>query len=199
MKILIVSDGAFGDLQEECAGSTCGVQRSDFCRSAKSGKNVAITGFSVRRYPLDKARYEVMLEIMNMNTSPTPVELTLLGDGVVADITRLSLGAGERVLRFYKDLAGASRTLEAKIAPVDRGSDQLPADNHAYALDAGAASLARGRRDLRKHIPGGGAFARRVPRRERALSDQYPRAKRTTCGDFRWCGSAAPRRAAICT
>ncbi|HEY6557272.1 MAG TPA: VWA domain-containing protein [Polyangiaceae bacterium] len=133
-EILIVSDGAFGDVQEAVRGLDLRGAALSFLPVGKSGKNVAITGFSVRRYPLDKARYEVMLEIMNMNASPTPVELTLLGDGVVADITRLSLGAGERVLRFYKDLAGASRTLEAKITPVDRNSDQLPADNHAYAL-----------------------------------------------------------------
>jgi Ca-activated chloride channel family protein len=36
----------------------------------KSGKNVAITGFSVRRYPLDKSRYEVMLEVTNTNEEP---------------------------------------------------------------------------------------------------------------------------------
>ncbi|HMJ11142.1 MAG TPA: VWA domain-containing protein [Polyangiaceae bacterium] len=133
-EILVVSDGALGDVQAAGRGLDLRGTRLSFLPVGKSGKNVAITEFSVRRYPLDKSRYEVMLEIMNMNSTPTTVELTLLGDGVVSDITRLSLGANERVLRFYKDLAGASRTLEAKIRPVDRASDELPADNHAYAL-----------------------------------------------------------------
>ena len=33
--------------------------------SFASARNVAITGFSVRRYPLDKSRYEVLVEVRN--------------------------------------------------------------------------------------------------------------------------------------
>ena len=49
-------------------------------------------------------------------------------------MTRLALGPNERLPRFYQDLAGASRTLEATIKLADGGSDDLPADDHAYAL-----------------------------------------------------------------
>ncbi|MEI9952062.1 MAG: hypothetical protein WDO74_24515 [Pseudomonadota bacterium] len=35
---------------------------------------------------------------------------------------------------YYQDLAGASRTLEAKIRFADGRADDLPADDHAYAL-----------------------------------------------------------------
>jgi hypothetical protein len=105
-----------------------------FLPIGKSGKNVAITQFSVRRYPLDRSRYEVMLEVTNTNSEPANVELTLLGDGDVVDLTRLALGPNERLPRFYKDLAGASRTLEARIRLADGSSDALPADDHAYAL-----------------------------------------------------------------
>jgi hypothetical protein len=39
-----------------------------------------------------------------------------------------------RLPRFYPQLSGASRTLEAKIARVDGTHDDLPADDRAYAL-----------------------------------------------------------------
>ncbi|HEX7670226.1 MAG TPA: VWA domain-containing protein, partial [Polyangiaceae bacterium] len=105
-----------------------------FIPVGKSGKNVAITGFSVRRYPLDASRYEVLLEITNTNDAPADVELTLLGDGNVVDVSRLSLKSNERLPRVYGDLGGASRTLEAKIRLASGGPDDLPADDHAYAL-----------------------------------------------------------------
>jgi len=133
-EIVIVSDGAMGDVKS--LGSVLDLPQTElrFLPVGKSGKNVAITEFSVRRYPLDKSRYEVMLEITNTNPAPVNVELTLLGDGEVVDVTRLALGPNERLPRFYKDLAGASRRLEATIKPTESGIDELPADDHAYAL-----------------------------------------------------------------
>jgi hypothetical protein len=94
---------------------------------------LSITEFSVRRYPLDKSRYEVMLEVANLNDAPADVELELSGDGVLVDVTRLKLGPNERLPRYYQDLAGASRTLTARIKTTP-GTDELPADDVAYAL-----------------------------------------------------------------
>jgi hypothetical protein len=98
------------------------------------GKNIAITGFSVRRYPLDASRYEVMLEVTNTNDVAESVELSLVGDGAVIDVSRLSLGPKEVLPRFYRDLGGASRTLEARIRLASGQRDDLPADDRAFAL-----------------------------------------------------------------
>ena len=49
-------------------------------------------------------------------------------------MTRFALGPNERLPRYYQDLAGASHTLEAKIRIADGSADDLPADDHAYAL-----------------------------------------------------------------
>lgn len=133
-EIVVVSDGAVGDPKLVAEGIDFGDVGVKFIPIGKSGKNVAIAGFSVRRYPLDKARYEVMLEVTNTNEEPTDIELTLVGDGQIVDVTRLSLGPNERLPRFYKDLAGASRTLEARIKLGSGEADDLPADDHAYAL-----------------------------------------------------------------
>lgn len=133
-EIIVVSDGALGDLEDVTRGLELGDTKVSYIPIGESGTNVAITQFSVRRYPLDKSRYEVMLEVTNTNDKPVEVELSLLGDGDIVDVTRLSLGPNERLPRFYKDLAGASRTLEAKIKLASGKRDDLPADDHAYAL-----------------------------------------------------------------
>jgi len=131
-EIIVVSDGAFSEETRRHAPALGNVQLT-FVPIGKSGHNVAITGFSVRRYPLDRSRYEVMLEVLNTNDTPAEVELSLLGDGQVAETTHLSLAPGERKAQFYANLAGADRTLEATLSAAS-GLDELARDDHAYAL-----------------------------------------------------------------
>ena len=135
-ELVVIGDGAYGeaaDLADMSARVNLEGAVPRFVPIGKSGKNLSITEFSVRRYPLDKSRYEVMLEVANLNDAPVDVELELSGDGVVVDVTRLKLGPNERLPRYYQDLAGASRTLTARIKAA-AGSDDLPADDVAYAL-----------------------------------------------------------------
>jgi von Willebrand factor type A domain len=133
-EIVVVSDGALGEAADSSGPVHLGDAKLSFVRVGKGARNAGITQFSVRRYPLDKSRYEVMLELTNTGTEPEDVELQLLGDGAIVDLTKLRLQPGERLPRFYPQLSGASRTLEAKIARVDGTHDDLPADDHAYAL-----------------------------------------------------------------
>jgi Ca-activated chloride channel homolog len=135
-ELVIIGDGAYGDaaaLAELSARVSLEGAEPRFVPIGKSGKNLSITEFSVRRYPLDKSRYEVMLEVANLNDTPAEVELELAGDGVIVDVTRLKLGPNEQLPRYYQDLAGASRTLTAKLKAAP-GADDLPADDVAYAL-----------------------------------------------------------------
>jgi len=132
-ELVVIGDGAYGDGLEQAARVGLEGAEPRFVPIGKSGKNLSITEFSVRRYPLDKSRYEVMLELANLNDTPADVELELSGDGVIVDVTRLKLGPNEKLPRFYQDLAGASRTLTARIKAAP-GADDLPADDVAYAL-----------------------------------------------------------------
>jgi Ca-activated chloride channel homolog len=135
-ELVVIGDGAHGDpaaLAELSRRVNLEGTEPRFVPIGKSGKNLSITEFSVRRYPLDKSRYEVMLEIANLNDAPADVELELSGDGTVVDVTRLKLGPKETLPRYYQDLAGASRTLTARIKAT-AGSDDLPADDVSYAL-----------------------------------------------------------------
>jgi Ca-activated chloride channel homolog len=130
-EVVVLGDGAYRDPAAERVSLEGAEPR--FVPVGKSGKNLAITEFSVRRYPLDKSRYEVMLEVANLNDAPVEVELELSGDGTIVDVTRLQLGPSERLPRYYRDLAGASRTLTARIRAAP-GHDELRADDVAYAL-----------------------------------------------------------------
>ncbi|HEX9619642.1 MAG TPA: VWA domain-containing protein [Polyangiaceae bacterium] len=131
--IVLLSDGAFGDLEAlKARVDLAGIELS-YVPVGESGNNVAVTEFSVRRYPLDTSRYEVLLEITNLTDKAQKVELSLLGDGLVTDVSRLELKPNERLPRFYSELSGASERLEARIRLLE-GADALDADNHAYAL-----------------------------------------------------------------
>jgi Ca-activated chloride channel homolog len=133
-EIIVVSDGALGEAADASGAVRLGDVKLAFMPVGASGKNAAITGFSVRRYPLDKSRYEVMLEVTNTSDEKMDIELSLFGDGQLTDLTRLRLNPNEKLPRFYPNLSGASKTLEAKLALADGKRDDLPADDHAYAL-----------------------------------------------------------------
>lgn len=132
-ELVVIGDGAYADAKDVAERVSLEGAEPRFVPIGKSRKNLSISEFSVRRYPLDKARYEVMLEVANLNDEPADVELELSGDGVIVDVTRLKLGPNERLPRYYQDLAGASRSLTARIKTAP-GADDLPADDVAYAL-----------------------------------------------------------------
>jgi hypothetical protein len=133
-EIVVVSDGALGEAKDHLGQVHLGDIKLSYIKVGESSKNTGITQFSVRRYPLDKSRYEVMMEVTNTSDEPMDVELSLLGDGQVVDVTRLKLAPKESLPRFYPNLSGASRTLEAKLKNADGTHDSLPADDHAFAL-----------------------------------------------------------------
>src|SRR5207237_4468696 len=117
-EIVVVSDGVLGSATDAQGPVHLGDAKLSFVPVGKGKRNVGVTEFSVRRYPLDKSRYEVMLEVTNTGPETEDVELSLLGDATLVDLTKLRLKPGERLPRFYPNLSGASRTLEAKISPL---------------------------------------------------------------------------------
>lgn len=133
-EIVVVSDGDLGDPSDASGPVHLGDVKLSYVEVGKGSRNVGVTAFSVRRYPLDKSRYEAMLEVTNTADAPEDVELTLTGDGQPVDITKLRLKPGERLPRFYPNLSGASRTLEANLRMLDGSKDDLPEDDHAFAL-----------------------------------------------------------------
>jgi len=131
-RVVIVSDGRLGE-PGAVAAELAEEAEVDWIEIARGGTNVAITAFSVRRYPLDVSRSEVLVELWNPGDEGASIELELLGDGETIDLQRLRIGAGERLRRFFTDVSGADRTLEAQIRLSDGSPDAQPADDRAYA------------------------------------------------------------------
>jgi hypothetical protein len=130
-EVVVVSDGA---LPEPSPAPELGGASVRFVPVGKSGKNLAITAFSVRRYPLDKSRLEVLAEIANLGSERAEVELSLWGDGAIIDSERLLVEPGARLSRFFSDVGGTRRGLEARLRYADGTHDDLPADDRAFAL-----------------------------------------------------------------
>lgn len=130
-EIVVLSDGVLE--QSVTPPDLAGITLS-YVPVGKSGKNLAITQFSVRRYPLDKSRLEVMVEVANAGNEAAEIELSLYGDGALVDSERVIVKPGERLPRFMPDVGGTSAALEARIRYADGREDDLPADDRAYAL-----------------------------------------------------------------
>lgn len=132
-ELILVSDGALGDFSALSKKLGASAYRTSFIAVGEQQDNVAITQFSVRRYPLDKSRSQALLEVSNLGRQAATVQLTLLGDDDPIESVELSLEPGQSVPRFYSDLASVDQRIEARIV-VTRGQDGLPADNQAFAL-----------------------------------------------------------------
>lgn len=132
-RVVIVSDGVLPDAGLAAARAQEAGVEVDWIRVGEGGPNVAITAFSVRRYPLDKSRSEVLVELWNPTDVDAAIELELSGDGEPIDLSRLRVAAGERLRRFFQNVSGADRTLEARVRMTDGRQDVQPADDRAYA------------------------------------------------------------------
>jgi len=124
--IVVVSDGALGEIRRPPAGDVRFVRVG----ASAGADNVGVTAFNVRRYPLNKSSYEVLLEIVNHSQKPAQRTLTLEADGEAVDVAKLDLAPGEKLRRFYPNLSGAQSRLLARIEP----HDALVLDDTAYAL-----------------------------------------------------------------
>lgn len=103
-------------------------------RIGQSDANFAVTELALRRYPLDARQSELLLAVRNAGTAPGRVEVALFADGAPVAVDTLALAAGATERRFYDDLGGVGRTLEARLRVLDDGRDDLAADDRAYAV-----------------------------------------------------------------
>jgi hypothetical protein len=102
-----------------------------FVPVGKSGDNLGITAFAVRRYRANQTAYEVLIEVQSFSSAPRTTRLELLQDGEVVEVEPLTLQPGERVQRRYPNLAGEGTRLQARLAD---HHDAFPLDDVAYAL-----------------------------------------------------------------
>jgi hypothetical protein len=98
------------------------------------GRNVGVSAFAVRRYPLDKSRSQAFVELHNGGDRPERVELDVLADERVIEHQSLDLPAHGRAQRVFDALAGADRRVRAHVRLADGTADALAVDDRAVAL-----------------------------------------------------------------
>ena len=132
-ELVLITDGGLGRSPELERRLTEEDVRLSWIAVGTADENVGVSAFSVRRYPLDKSQSEVLVELWNPTEDDRVIELELLGDGEPVDLQRLTVQGGERLRRFFENVSGVDKTLEARVRPVDALPDHLGADDRAYA------------------------------------------------------------------
>ena len=178
-EIVLLSDAPAAPDAELAQAITRAGIRVSFAPIGRRGDDVGITQFAVRRYPLDKNRGELLLELTSASSHREDVELTLLGDGAPIDVQRLAIEPGKSTRRVYDDVTGVSRTLEARIQ-VAGDHDDLAAERSRVRRAAREAPQPRAVRERRRSLPRGRAAARRIPRRRHDRAVRVPLAQKAT-------------------
>ncbi len=132
-EIVVLSDHAADPDPELAADLARSGVRLSYLPFGRRSEDLGIAAFAVRRYPLDKHRSELLVELFNASPHRRTAKLTLLGDGVPIDVQPVTLEPGRSVRRVYDDVTGVSHTLEARLSAA-AGSDDLAADDRAYAV-----------------------------------------------------------------
>ncbi len=131
--LFILSDGNLSGIDAaEALLSPHKRVRVHYLRVGKSGRNVGIEDFSVRRYPLDKTRTESIVRVHNYGNQTETVTLKLLAGDALLYEEQLTLAGDATAARTFADLSASADWLEARIALAGT-PDPLSADDRAYA------------------------------------------------------------------
>lgn len=101
--------------------------------------NVAITAFAARRYPSDRDKVEVLVEVQNLGAQTAAFELRVTADGLPVGGKKLELAAGQRLREVLPKLEAARERLVAELVPLEGDQDSAKAlgpaiDDKAYAV-----------------------------------------------------------------
>ncbi|MFH0901717.1 MAG: VWA domain-containing protein [Pseudomonadota bacterium] len=128
--IVVIGDGAY--LLSELGEVDLAGLEVRFIPVGKTGRNVGLTAFSVRRYQKNRLSYEALVEVANFGDSPEETKLSLVAVELV-DTKSFVLAAGESRREIYSNLGGSSGwALEARVE-LGAGADPFPLDDRAFA------------------------------------------------------------------
>ncbi|MBL8602216.1 MAG: VWA domain-containing protein [Myxococcales bacterium] len=132
-EVILISDGAYDAATLGALGAGHEGHPLRFVGVGRRGRNVAVSAFAVRRYPLDKSRYEVFVEVTSYSAQRENFSLRLAVDGTPLESVRLTLEPGASVRRTLENQTGANQSLEARIVFADGQQDDLAVDDVAWA------------------------------------------------------------------
>ncbi len=101
--------------------------------------NVAITAFAARRYPSNRDKVEVLVEVQNLGEQPARFELRVTADGLPVGGKQLELAGGQRLREILPKLEAARERLIAELVPLEGDPESAKSlgpsiDDHAYAV-----------------------------------------------------------------
>lgn len=124
-RVLILTDGAIDEAGASAIGrcrSRAEDEGAPACDVVLIGQdlaepvgNVAITAFAARRYPMDRDKVEVLVEVQNLGSTATSFELQVSADALPVGTKLLELGPGERRREVLPKLEAARERLVAKL------------------------------------------------------------------------------------
>lgn len=141
-RILILTDGAL-DVASLTAIRSCTargqVEGEARCEVLEIGAehevgNVAITAFAARRYPSDRDKVEVLVEIQNLGQQTARFELRVTADGLPVGAKPLELGPGARLREVLPKLEAARERLVAELVALPDDPESATAPTSAEAL-----------------------------------------------------------------
>jgi hypothetical protein len=146
-RILVLTDGAL-DVASVDAIAACtrrsAIEAEAACEVLELGKdhevgNVAITAFAARRYPSDRDKVEVLVEIQNLGSKTARFELRVTADGLPVGSKPLELAPNARLREVLPKLEAARERLVAELAPIAGDPESEAAlgpaiDDRAYAV-----------------------------------------------------------------
>lgn len=97
-----------------------------------SARNVGISGFALRRYPLDPTHQEALLSLTNAGARGEPLTLRVSAAGGLLSEESLTIGPGQTIRRTLRDLPSSGARLTAELRLHD-GPDTLTSDDQASA------------------------------------------------------------------
>jgi hypothetical protein len=128
-------------LSDACAPGAVELAKADDTRFVLVGErtgNVGISGFQVRRSPLDPTGYEILAEVVNQSDDPIECRFELELNGAVQEVIPLKLEANGKWSQVLEKVSVAGGELVARLTNKTDGkleyADALASDNRAVAL-----------------------------------------------------------------
>ncbi|HLG70022.1 MAG TPA: BatA and WFA domain-containing protein [Chloroflexota bacterium] len=125
-QIFVISDGAFGDLNDVQPGDA----EIHFVPIGASGDNQGITTLSSRPDPSDPTRQHIFVRVENFGQTQTANLLSLYADGKLVDSTDVQIGPRGKFEHVFDSLPQNTKVVEARL----RDTGQFAVDKAAWLV-----------------------------------------------------------------
>ena len=131
-EVIVLSDGNLPDFASESARLERARLRVQLEVIGRGSRNVAVTQFAARNYPLDKRHFESLVVLTNFGERRERGTLRIFAQGALLYEQPFELAPHGSETRVWSELPTTADMLEARIA-LAAGPDLLASDDRAFA------------------------------------------------------------------